>query len=111
MKKNILFLAFVCLLTGFSSLLAQNRETRDVGSFTKVDFRLPGKLHLKQGSHKVEIEASKETLSKIRTKVEGSKLVLETEGKSGWDWKDLGDIEVYVSLPKLEGAYASGSGD
>ena len=49
-------------------------ETRNVESFNKMSFRLPGKLYLKQGaSQRVEIEANKDVLKEIETEVEGNK--------------------------------------
>jgi hypothetical protein len=110
MKKYILIAAAV-IFSATTVVVGQSRETRNVGSFTRVDFGLPGKLHIKQGSaDKVEISADKDILSDIETKVEGSKLVIRIPGK--WNWSsDDDDIEVFITIKNLEGLYASGSGD
>ncbi len=111
MKKSI-FLSLCLFLTVLLGQ-AQNRETRNVGSFTKISFRIPGKLYLKQGStQKVEIEGDKDVLKEIETDVEGTRLEIGREGKR-WNWSDndIKDIKVYVTVPTIEGVSVSGSGD
>jgi hypothetical protein len=97
------------------SVNAQNRETRNVGSFTKISFRFPGKVYLKQGSpQKVELEGKKDILQEVETEVEGSKLVIGREGNGWGDWKwndDDDKIIVYITVPNIEGVSVSGSGD
>jgi hypothetical protein len=112
MKKYI-FLSLFSVLLSASVVVAQNRETRNVGNFTKIAFRLPGKLYLKQGStQKVEIEGDKDILKEIETEVEGSKLVIGKEGKwFEWNSDDNDRITVYITVPTLEGVSVSGSGD
>jgi hypothetical protein len=92
---------------------AQNRETRNVESFTKVAFRVPGKVYLRQGSpQKVEIEGSKDILKEIETEVEGSRLVIGKEGRwMDWNWNDNDRVTVYITVPNIEALSVSGSGD
>jgi hypothetical protein len=112
MKKHLMFLAFICLAITSGEVYAQTKESRDISNFTKVDFGIPGKLYIRQGSDdKVEIEADKEMLSKIETKLEGSRLIIKTPDKFRWRSGDDDDIKVYVTIKKLEGLSASGSGD
>jgi hypothetical protein len=107
-KKILLLVAFVM---GVVFAYAQSKENRNVGSFNRIDFRLPGTLFLKQGgSEKVEIEASKETLGKIQTEVEGDKLIIHVPGRWNWSMDDK-NIKVYVTVKNLEGVSAAGSGD
>jgi hypothetical protein len=110
MKKSISLSVLVLFVS--TMLFAQNRETRNVGSFTKINFRLPGTVYLKQGSpQKVEIEGNKEVLKKVEFEVEGSKLVIGHEGKwSNWDSDDDNEIKVYITVPNLDGVSVSGSG-
>ena len=111
MKNYIVLLALACLMITTLELQGQSKESRNVSGFTKVEFRIPGKLYLRQGSaEKVEIEASKEMLSRIETEVEGSRLIIETPGKFNWRSED-DDIKVYVTVKNLEALSASGSGD
>ena len=111
MKKKLTLL-FVGLFLCFTIVSAQNRETRNVGTFNKIAFRIPGKLYLKQGSsQKVEIEATKEALAKIETKVEGSKLLIHSPDKWNWNWKNNDEINVYVTITNFEGLSVAGSGE
>lgn len=93
--------------------LAQKRETRDVSAFTKISFRSPGTVYVKQGSpQKIEIEGSAETLEKIKTKVEDGKLSIGPEEKwNNWSWSDDSKVTVYVTMPTIETLSVSGSGD
>lgn len=111
MKIKTTLVVLFCLTLISSALFGQSRETRKVSGFSTIDFRIPGKLYLRQeGSEKVEIEASKDLLSRIETKVEGSKLIISTPGKFTWRSGD-DNIKVYVSIRTLEGLSVSGSGD
>ncbi|HYG03184.1 MAG TPA: head GIN domain-containing protein [Chryseosolibacter sp.] len=110
MKKYVLLSFLIIFIT--SCTFAQQRETRNVGTFTKIGFRVAGKLYIKQGSpQKVEIEGDKDAIAKIETKVEDNRLVIEKEEK--WnDWSsDNEKITVYVTVASLEGVNVSGSGD
>jgi hypothetical protein len=111
MKKSV-FLTFLVVLMNSALLIAQNREIRNVGSFTKISFRVPGKLYLKQGSpQKVELEGNKEILAKIETDIEGSRLVIGQESNwLDWNWDDDDKITVYITVPNIEGVSVSGSG-
>lgn len=110
MKKH----SFLILLMLFSTslLLGQNREVRNVDSFTKISFGFPGKLYLKQGSpQKVELEGDQDILKEVETEVSGSRLRIGKEGK-WFDW-NTGDkkVTVYITVPNIEGVSVSGSGD
>ena len=110
MKKLSLF---ILLWAATGVTLAQNRETRNVNSFTKLSFRVPGKLYLKQGSpQKVELEGPNDVLKEIETRVEGGKLVIGKEGRwMNWGWGDKDRIIAYVTVTNIEGISVSGSGD
>ncbi len=111
MKRHITLI--LLLVSGFT--FAQTKETRNVGTFTKIGFRVPGKLILKQGSpQSVVLEGDKEILDKIETEVDGNRLTIGREDK--WSWKDWGwrddkRITVYVTMSNIEGISVSGSGD
>lgn len=110
--KNILILLSVALLITSASY-AQKRETRDVSTFTKIVFRTPGKVYVKQGSpQKVEIEGSSEMLGKIKTKVEDGKLVIGPESSwRNWNWSNDDQVTVYITVATVEGLAVSGSGE
>ncbi len=111
MKKTAA--TFIALIFAFTLVLAQNKETRNVDTFTKIAFRVPGKLYLKQGPvQKVELQGDSDILSKIETEVSGSRLSIGRE--DGWKmWRDWGDnkITVYITVKDIEAISVSGSGD
>lgn len=111
--KKLIFPALFGILLSTSFAFAQTRVTRNVDSFTKISFRHPGKLYLKQGSpQKVELEGSKDVLSEIETDVDGNKLVIGKEGKwFDWKWSESDKITVYITVPNIDGLSVSGSGD
>lgn len=110
MNKNLFLIAL--FLIGSGMAFSQTRETRKVGTFTKVAFRVPGKLFLKQGNEqKVELEGDKEILAEIETEVDGNKLSIGKENH--WmDWNWHGEkVNVYITMKDIEGLSVSGSGD
>lgn len=109
MKKITLIIAILMVGTlGFT----QNRETRTVDTFTRLSFRVSGKLYLKQGSpQKVELEGPKDVLREIETKVDGDRLIIGKEGKWNWGWGDNDKITAYVTVKDIEAISVSGSGD
>jgi hypothetical protein len=110
MKKLALGVVLVALTL---SAEAQNRETREVSSFTKLSYRVSGKLYLKQGSpQKVELEGPKDVLKEIETEVSGGKLIIGKENRWGdWGWSSKDQINVYITMPTIEGVSVSGSGN
>jgi hypothetical protein len=112
MKKqlSILVVAFLCSLT---LSFAQTKETRNVGTFTKISFRVPGKLYLRQGSpQKVEIEGKKDVLQEIETEVKGGRLVIGKESNwLDWSWGTNDQVTVYITVKDIDGISVSGSGD
>ena len=107
--------ALLLFVLSISAAIAQTRETKDVSTFTKISFRVSGKLYLKQGSpQKVEIEGKKDALEKIEVEVEGNRLVIKREGNGWMDWSfgdDDDKVNVYVTVKDIEGLSVSGSGD
>ncbi|HEY0656383.1 MAG TPA: head GIN domain-containing protein [Chryseosolibacter sp.] len=112
MKKFVPLLLLTMVMFSIAAV-SQTRETRKVDTFTKISFRVPGKLYLRQGSpQKVEIEGKKDILQEIETEVEGSRLVIGKEGKwFNWDWDGDEKVNVYITVANIEGLSVSGSGD
>ncbi|MEJ0056463.1 MAG: DUF2807 domain-containing protein [Bacteroidota bacterium] len=110
MKKLSLFIVF---LMAWTMALAQNRETRSVDTFTKLSFRVPGKLYLRQGSvQKVELEGPSDVLSEVETSVSEEGWYIGKEGRwMEWKWRDADKITAYVTVKDLEAVSVSGSGD
>jgi hypothetical protein len=111
MKKIFTLIAAILLITTVS--FSQKRETRDVSTFTKISFRSPGTVYVKQGSpQKVEIEGSDDVLKEIRTKVEDGKLIIGPEDKwMNWSWGNDDKVTVYITVASIEALSVSGSGD
>lgn len=111
MKKYIL--SAIVFLAATVLLMAQVRETREVGSFTKISYRVPGTLYLKQGSPiKVELEGPSDVLKEVETEVDGNRLVIGKENRwMNWNWGDKDRITVYITMPDIQGLSVSGSGN
>lgn len=108
-------LAVSCIILALSLglVFGQTKETRNVDTFTKIAFRVPGKLYLKQGNEqKVVLEGDKSVLSKIETEVSGGRLNIgrDNDNWKMWDWDD-DKITVYITIKEIEGLSVSGSGD
>lgn len=106
---------FLVLLSFLSSVLitsAQNRETRNVDTFTKISFGVPGNAYITQGAtQKVELEGSKEVLDKIQVSVEGGKLIIRSKDTWGsWNWGKEDRITVYITAKEFRALSVSGSG-
>ncbi|MBN8576703.1 MAG: DUF2807 domain-containing protein [Cytophagales bacterium] len=111
MKRTTLFFLLVAFTV---SAWAQTKETRNVDTFTKLNFRIPGKLYLRQGNEqKVVLEGSKEVLQKVETEVSGGRLSIGRENTNWrmWDWRNEDRIIAYVTVKNLEGLSVSGSGN
>ncbi len=108
-------IAPLLIILFFTQTVAQTRETRDVPVFTKISYRVPGKLILRQGSsQKVELEGDREVLQEIETIVKNGKLVIGEENINSWfSWKQTEryKINVYITVENIDGLYVSGSGN
>ncbi len=112
MKK--ILITYLAVFFALTLAFAQTKESRKVDTFTRIAFRVPGKLYLKQGpEQKIEIEGNKEILEKIETTVSGGRLSIgrENENWKMWNWDNDDKIVVYVTVKDLEGLSVSGSGD
>ena len=103
-------LLILVILSG--AVNAQQREKRDVGAFSKIAYRIPGKMHLKSGNAtSVEVSGPAEILAKLETRVESGKLVIEPENPKSWKNRgDFDQVHVYVTVSKLSGLAVAGSG-
>jgi uncharacterized beta-barrel protein YwiB (DUF1934 family) len=105
-KKACILVLTVLTLTSLT-IRAQEQE-RKAGDFEKISFNISGDLFIKQGnSYSVRLEGADKDLEKIVTEVDGKTLKIKTKPNT-WN---LGNVKVYVTLPKLTGVYLSGSGN
>lgn len=104
-------LAVTILLSVFlfaSQTLLAYEENRDLKNFSKIGFSISGDLYLTQGSeYSIKIEGAQKDVEKIITKLEDQTLIIKVKN----DWKNYGDIKVYVTLPELSAVDLAGSGN
>jgi hypothetical protein len=85
------------------------KETRDVSGFSEVALSFSGDVFITQGNQfKVEVEADKNVMDVLITEIDGNTLVLKT--KNGV-WRNLGDVNVYITMPDIDRLSIAGSGD
>ncbi|NCB08686.1 MAG: DUF2807 domain-containing protein [Bacteroidia bacterium] len=112
MKTRILFIA-VFIVSVLAAHLSTAQEERAVPSFSEISLRVPGKLYLKQGpKQSVEIAAKASTLEEIITEVKDRKLIIRFTGRNYlMKTYNPGKIEIFVTVPEVDGLNVSGSGD
>lgn len=111
MKKAIILAVSAFVLSAsatFATGKEEVRETRNVKDFTQIGFGISGNLYVNIGSEfKVELEGEKSVLDDIETVVNGSRLVIR---KDNWRLNMNEKVDVYITMPRLEGLGVSGSG-
>ena len=113
MKTKILFLSlFILGVLLFNPAIADDEE-RDVPSFSEIALRISAKVYVEQGKKQsIEIVAKSSTLEEIITEVKGRTLNIKFPNKN-YFWKKFepGKIEIYITVPEIDGLSVSGSGD
>jgi hypothetical protein len=106
MKKTAAFLFIALLVCSFAS--GQEKETRDLKGFSKVNFGIAGDLKIKLGNEfSVVLEGDKSDLREVITEVSGDKLVIRQEN---WHFNFNEKINVYITMPAISSLSVSGSG-
>jgi hypothetical protein len=112
MKSRILF--FTILMVGLfvaSPVLAKD-EIREVAPFSKISLRISAKVYVEQGDNQnVKIVADPETLEEIITEVKDRTLNIRFPNNDIFKRWDPGKIEIYITVPEVDGLTVSGSGD
>jgi hypothetical protein len=113
MRKIATSLLVLLISVVFAS--AQSREEKKFPSFSRVAFRTGGKLYLRQGSpQKVEFVGDREDIEELDPRVESDRLIIGKDGWNSWSWgldNDDRKVDVYITMPDIEGLSVSGSGD
>ncbi len=111
MKKAVLLSLVLVLLAGmscFASSSSEDRETRDLNGFSKVNFGISGNLYINIGSEfKVVLEGDASDLREVITEVRGGKLIIK---RDNWRFRMNEKVTVYITMPELDGLGVSGSG-
>ncbi|MBK6284208.1 MAG: DUF2807 domain-containing protein [Draconibacterium sp.] len=80
--------------------------------FPEISLRISAKVYLEQGEKQsVRIVADSETLEQIITEVKGRTLNIKFPTNNIFKKWDPGKIEIYISVPEVDGLNLSGSGD
>jgi hypothetical protein len=108
MKKLASFLFVASFVIAMASGQSANKETRDVKGFTKISFGIAGDMQIKIGPEfSVVLEGDKDDLKEIVTELSGDKLIIKHEN---WKFNFDNKVNVYITLPNLNGLGVSGSG-
>lgn len=92
--------------------VSAKEETRELPSFSEISLRISAKVYLEQGKNQsVRIVADSETLEQIITEVKGRTLNIRFPNNNIFKRWDPGKIEIYISVPEVDGLNLSGSGD
>lgn len=90
------------------SVLAQSTETRDLGSFTKIQSGGSWDVIVQTGDKdEVRLESTNISLDKVITEVDNNTLKISLEKGN---YRNLG-LKVYVTIREIEGLKSTGSGD
>lgn len=112
MKSKIFF--FTLLMVGFliaNPVLAKD-ENRDLPPFSEIALRVSAKVYLEQGEKQsVRIVANSETLEELITEVKNRTLNIRFPNTNIFRNWNPGKIEIYISVPEINGLNISGSGD
>lgn len=106
MKKAAALIVIALLVSSFAS--GQEKETRELKGFTKVNFGIAGDLKIKIGPEfSVVLEGDKSYIRQIITEVSGDKLQIKQEN---WHFNFNEKLNVYITMPELSSLGVSGSG-
>lgn len=111
MKLPFFFSAFIALLILSTGAFAEDEE-RDVPAFSKIALRIDAKVYVEQGDKQsVEIVAQPSTLNDLITEVKNRTLQIRFPANYLFKKIDPGKIEIFITVPQIDGLAVSGSGD
>ena len=102
MKTTSAFLTTLLTIVTCSSF-GQLKEVRPVGQFTEIEVLGIGDIILSTGDFNVVVEAAQKDLKKIKSEVNGDKLMI-TQSKNA----NVKDVTFYVSAPDISSIKLSG---
>jgi hypothetical protein len=109
MKSTTIYF-FVIILFLAAPAFSQ-KEARTVPQFHSISFGIPGVLYLKQGDvQSLQLEGDKDDLNDIETEVVNGQLRIKVEDHRWFDWKFRNDVNVYITVPKIDEVSLGGSG-
>lgn len=107
--KNILVILF--LISTSATIFAQ--KTIDVSDFSGVSLKTSADVYITPGNtFKVTVEGDEETLEDTDIYVRGGMLIIDNKDNNfSWFGNRNRDLEVMITMPKLEEVSVSGSGN
>jgi hypothetical protein len=109
-KINFIMLLMAAFLT--ATTLQAKEEIREMPAFSKISLRISAKVYVVQGERQsVKIVAEPETLEEIITEVKDRTLNIRFPSSNMFRNWDPGKIEIYITVPEIDGLTVSGSGD
>jgi len=112
MKKRISFIALLLVAFLLNTPLQAKEEIREMPAFSKIALRISAKVYVVQGEKQsVKIIAEPETLEEIITEVKDRTLNIRYPNTNMFRNWDPGKVEVYITVPEVDGLTISGSGD
>jgi hypothetical protein len=113
MRTKTMLITFLALVFIGTKMVSAQEQERDVSPFSAISLRVSGTVFLAQGTpQSVRVEANDETLEEIITEVKDRTLNIRFKSNN-YFWKsfNMGKIEIYVTVPDIEGLSVSGSGN
>ena len=108
MKINMIkFLFSIILVSATLIAFGQDKEARDVSTFTGVSLGISGDLYLTQGSPQKVVIQAENNLDEIETEVRNGVLRIKTDN---WNSRIKG-VKIWITMPEVEALNVSGSGD
>ncbi|HSM49025.1 MAG TPA: head GIN domain-containing protein [Draconibacterium sp.] len=112
MKNRISFFAFLMFGFFLSSQVLAKEEVREVAPFSKISLKISANVYVLQDDNQsVRIVADSETLAEIITEVKDRTLNIRFPNNNIFKRWDPGKIDIYISVPEVDGLNVSGSGD
>jgi hypothetical protein len=112
MNSKIFF--FTILMAGFlfvNQALAKE-EVREVSPFSKISLKISANVYVLQDARQsIRINADSETLEQIITEVNDRTLTIRFPSNNVFKRWNPGKIDIYISVPEIDGLSISGSGD
>lgn len=110
MHSKILGITLLLAIWG-STAFAQNTETRNLSSFSRVSIGISGDVELREGNQSsIKIQATGVDLSEIETEVLGNKLRIRW--KRGYrNWRRRARVKVWLTYKSLNEVGIAGSAD
>ena len=111
-RHNTYLFIILSILFSMSVQGQDRKETLNLSDFDKVHMGTSGEVFIKQGNKtEVIIDASERRKENLEIEVRGGRLYIGN--KRGWnwrDWKNSGDLVVYVTIKDVRAIKVSSSG-